>query len=137
MISLDLSDTKIDEKALKIISEKINNNIVLQELNLSYNNFKIAGNYINNLLTKESNMKYLDLSFCNINNQFNIIFQGLSENKNLKLINLSGNNIPMKKETLNELGKVLINNINLRNLYLNECNIDDIGMNYINKNGAL
>ena len=30
--------------------------------------------------------------------------------------------------------KVLINNINLRNLYLNECNIDDIGMNYINKN---
>ena len=47
-------------------------------------------------------MKYLDLSFCNINNQFNIIFQGLSENKNLKLINLSGNNIPMKKETLND-----------------------------------
>ena len=134
LISLDLSDTKIDEKALKIISEKINNNIVLQNLNLSYNNFKIAGNYINNLLTKESNMKYLDLSFCNINNQFNIIFQGLSENKNLKLINLSGNNIPMKKETLNELGKVLINNINLRNLYLNECNIDDIGMNYINTN---
>ena len=134
LISLDLSDTKIDEKAMKIISEKINGNIALQKLNLSYNNFKIAGNYINNLLTNESNLKYLDLSFCNINHQFNIIFQGLSQNQNLKLINLSGNYIPMKKEALNELGKVLSENINLRNLYLNGCNIDDIGMNYINNN---
>ena len=40
----------------------------------------------------------------------------------------------MKKEALNELGKVLSENINLRNLYLNGCNIDDIGMNYINNN---
>ena len=134
LISLDLSDTKIDEKAMKIISEKINNNTLLQKLILSYNNFRIAGNYINNLLNKESNLKYLDLSFCNINNQFNLIFEGLSKNQNLKLINLSGNNIPMKKEALNELGKVLIDNTNLRNLYLNECNIDDMGMNYINKN---
>ena len=134
LISLDLSDTKIDEKAMKIISEKINNNTLLQKLILSYNNFRIAGNHINNLLNKESNLKYLDLSFCNINNQFNLIFEGLSKNQNLKLINLSGNNIPMKKEALNELGKVLIDNTNLRNLYLNECNIDDMGMNYINKN---
>ena len=134
LISLDLSDTKIDEKAMKIISEKINNNTLLQKLILSYNNFRIAGNHINNLLNKESNLKYLDLSFCNINSQFNIIFEGLSKNQNLKLINLSGNNIPMKKEALNELGKVLIDNTNLRNLYLNECNIDDMGMNYINKN---
>ena len=34
LISLDLSDTKIDEKAMKIISEKINGNIALQKLNL-------------------------------------------------------------------------------------------------------
>ena len=134
LISLDLSDTKIDEKAMKSISEKINNNTLLQKLILSYNNFRIAGNYINNLLNKESNLKYLDLSFCNVDNQFNLIFEGLSKNQNLKLINLSGNNIPMKKEALNELGKVLIDNTNLRNLYLNECNIDDMGMNYINKN---
>ena len=134
LISLDLSDTKIDEKAMKIVSEKINNNTLLQKLILSYNNFRIAGNHINNLLNKESNLKYLDLSFCNINNKFNLIFEGLSKNQNLKLINLSGNNIPMKKEALNELGKVLIDNTNLRNLYLNECNIDDMGMNYINKN---
>ena len=40
----------------------------------------------------------------------------------------------MKKEILIDLGKVLSDNINLINLVLNECNIDDIGMNYINNN---
>ena len=85
LISLDLSDTKIDEKAMKVISEKINKDIVLQKLILSYNNFKSAGNYINNLLIKETNLKYLDLSFCDISTQFNLIFQGLSKKQNLKL----------------------------------------------------
>ena len=134
LISLDLSDTKLDDKAMKIISEKINKDITLQKLILSYNNFKSAGNHINNLLIKETNLKYLDLSFCDISSQFNLIFQGLAKNQNLKLINFSGNYIPMKKEILIDLGKVLSDNINLINLVLNECNIDDIGMNYINNN---
>ena len=136
LISLDFSDTKLDEKAMKIISEKINENVTLQKLTLSYNNFKSARNHINNLLIKENNLKYLDLSFCDISTQFNLLFQGLIKNQNLKLINLSGNYIPMKKEILNDLGKVLSDNTNLISLFLNECNIDDIGMNYINNNLA-
>ena len=131
LISLDISDVKIDEKAMNTISENINKDISLQKLILSYNDFSNSGNYINNLLTKESNLKYLDLSFCNISTQFNIIFQGLSKNQNLKFVNFSGNYIPMKKDILNELGKVLIENIFLKHFILNECNIDDIGMNYI------
>ena len=116
---------------MNTISENINKDISLQKLILSYNDFSNSGNYINNLLTKESNLKYLDLSFCNISTQFNIIFQGLSKNQNLKFVNFSGNYIPMKKDILNELGKVLIENVFLKHFILNECNIDDIGMNYI------
>ena len=134
LISLDISDTKIDEKTMKIISEKINKNIALQKLTLSYNDFSAGGNYIKNLLINESNLKYLDLSFCNISTQFNLIFQGLAKNQNIKLINFSGNYIPMRKEILNELGKVINDNKNIKNLILNECNMDDIGMNYINNN---
>jgi uncharacterized protein (UPF0212 family) len=134
LVSLDISDTKIDEKGMKIISEIINKEFALQKLILSYNDFNSAGNYINNLLTKESNLKYLDLSFCNISTQFNLIFQGLAKNQNIKLIDFTGNYIPMRKEILNELGKVLSENIYLKNFILNQCNIDDIGMNYINKN---
>ena len=134
LVSLDLTDTKIDEKTMRTISEIINKDFVLQKLILSYNDFSTAGNYINNLLSKESNLKYLDLSFCNITTQFNAIFQGLGKNQNLKFINFTGNYIPMKKEILNEIGKVFSDNIYLKNFILNECNIDDIGMNYINKN---
>ena len=134
LVSLDISDSKIDESAMKIISEKINKDTSLQKLILSYNDFSTAGNYINNLLIQESNLKHLDFSFCNISTQFNLIFQGLAKNTNIKLINFSGNYIPMRKEILNELGKVLSENIYLKNLILNETNIDDIGMNYINNN---
>ena len=134
LVSLDISDSKIDESAMKIISEKINKDTSLQKLILSYNDFSTAGNYINNLLIQESNLKHLDFSFCNISTQFNLIFQGLAKNTNVKLINFSGNYIPMRKEILNELGKVLSENIYLKNLILNETNIDDIGMNYINNN---
>ena len=134
LVSLDISDSKIDESAMKIISEKINKDTSLQKLILSYNDFSTAGNYINNLLIQESNLKHLDFSFCNISTQFNLIFQGLAKNTNVKLINFSGNYIPMRKEILNELGKVLSDNIYLKNLILNETNIDDIGMNYINNN---
>ena len=134
LVSLDISDSKIDESAMKIISEKINKDTSLQKLILSYNDFSTAGNYINNLLIQESNLKHLDFSFCNISTQFNLIFQGLAKNTNIKLINFSGNYIPMRKEILNELGKVLSDNIYLKYLILNETNIDDIGMNYINNN---
>ena len=134
LVSLDISDSKIDESAMKIISEKINKDTSLQKLILSYNDFSTAGNYINNLLIQESNLKHLDFSFCNISTQFNLIFQGLAKNANVKLINFSGNYIPMRKEILNELGKVLSDNIYLKYLILNETNIDDIGMNYINNN---
>ena len=134
LVSLDITDTKIDEKGIKIIAEQINKEFVLQKLILSYNDFSSAGNYINNLLIKESNLKYLDLSFCNISSQFNLIFQGLAKNQNLKLINFTGNYIPMKKDILNELGKVLSENIYLKFFILNESNMDDIGMNYINNN---
>ena len=134
LVSIDLSDTKIDEKAMNTISEAINKDVALQKINLSYNNFRLAGKSINNLLIKETNLKYLDFSFCNISNHFNLIFQGLSKNQNLKLINLSGNSIPTKKDVLNELGKAISENTNLRKLLLNECNIDDNAMNIINNN---
>ena len=100
LVSLDISDSKIDESAMKIISEKINKDTSLQKLILSYNDFSTAGNYINNLLIQESNLKHLDFSFCNISTQFNLIFQGLAKNTNIKLINFSGNYIPMRKEIL-------------------------------------
>jgi hypothetical protein len=63
-------------------------------------------------------LKYLDLSFCNISTQFNLIFRGLAKNQNIKLINFSGNYIPMRKEILNELGRVINDNKNLKNLIL-------------------
>lgn len=133
IICLDLSDTKIDEKAMKFISENLNKSIILQKLILSNNNFKKAGIYIKNLLVQETNLKHLTLAYCEINNQFNIIFDGLKKNKNIKTIDFSGNNIPMKNDLLKELCSVLSENHYLLNLILDDCNIDDIGMNYINK----
>lgn len=133
IICLDLSDTKIDEKSLKFISEKINKNVILQKLILSNNNFKKGGAYIKNLLIQESNLKYLALAYCEINTQFNLIFEGLAKNKNLKTVDFSGNNIPMKHELLKELNNTLNENSYLINLFLDDCNIDDIGMNFIIK----
>ena len=133
IISLDLSDTKMDEKSLSFISEKLNKSYILEKLILSNNNFKRAGINIKNLLLKETNLKHLVLSYCDINTQFNLIFQGLSKNKNLKTIDFSGNNIPMKNPLLRELSYVLGGNKNLENLIMDDCNIDDIGMSFINK----
>ena len=133
IISLDLSDTKMDEKSLSFICEKLNKNYILEKLILSNNNFKRAGINIKNLLLKETNLKHLVLSYCDINSQFNLIFQGLSKNKNLKTIDFSGNNIPMKNPLLRELSYVIGGNIFLENLIMDDCNIDDIGMSFINK----
>lgn len=133
IIILDISDTKIDEKAIKFISEKINKKMILQKLILSNNNFKKSGIYIKNLLLEETNLKYLSLSYCELNTQFNLIFQGLSKNKSLKTIDFSGNNIPMKNELLKELSYCISENHYLINIILDDCNIDDIGMYYINR----
>jgi len=133
IICLDLSDTKIDEKTLKYISERINKTLVLRKLILSNNNFKRAGVYIKNILLQESNLKHLVMAYCDINVQFNLIFQGISKNTSLKTIDLSGNNIPMKHDLLRELSYAINENKYLLNIIFDDCNIDDIGMSYINK----
>jgi len=133
IISLDLSDTKIDEKTLKYISERINKTLALRKLILSNNNFKRAGVHIKNILMQESNLKYLVMAYCDINVQFNLIFQGISKNTSLKTIDLSGNSIPMKHDLLRELSYAISENKYLLNINFDDCNIDDIGMSYINK----
>lgn len=133
LICLDLSETKIDDKALKFISEKFNKKLILQELILSNNNFRKGGEYIKNILLQETNLKYLILSYCDIGPQFNLIFQGLAKNKSLKKFDISGNNIPMKHNLLKELTYALNKNCHLINANFDDCNIDDIGMNFINK----
>jgi hypothetical protein len=133
IICLDLSETKMDEKSLGFICEKLNKSYMLEKLILSNNNFKRAGINIKNLLLKETNLKHLVLSYCDINSQFNLIFQGLSKNLNLKTIDFSGNNIPMKNPLLRELSYVIGGNKYLENLIMDDCNIDDIGMSFINK----
>ena len=133
LICLDLSDTKIDEKALKFISEKINKNLILQKLILSNNNFKRGGGYIKHILTQETNLKHLVFAYCEINTQFNLILEGLAKNKSLKTVDFSGNNIPMKQDLLKALKKVLSENYHLMHLILDDCNIDDIGMDFISK----
>ena len=133
IICLDISDTKIDEKSMKFISENIKKNAILQKLILANNNFKKAGAYIQKLLVQENNLKYLSIAYCEISNQFNLIFDGLKKNKNIKTIDISGNNIPMKHDLLKGLTNVLNDNNNLIHLIMDDCNIDDIGMTFINK----
>ena len=73
------------------------------------------------------------MAYCDINVQFNLIFQGISKNTSLKTIDLSGNNIPMKHDLLRELSYAINENKYLLNIIFDDCNIDDIGMSYINK----
>jgi Ran GTPase-activating protein (RanGAP) involved in mRNA processing and transport len=133
IICLDISETKIDEKAMKFISENVKKSVILQKLILANNNFKKAGTFIQKLLSQESNLKYLSLAYCEINNQFNLIFDGLKKNKSIKTIDISGNNIPMKHDLLKLLTNILNDNHYLTQLIMDDCNIDDIGMNFINK----
>lgn len=133
IICLDISDTKIDEKAMKFISENIKKTVILQKLLLANNNFKKAGTFIQKLLSQESNLKYLSLAYCEINNQFNLIFDGLKKNKSIKTFDISGNNIPMKHDLLKLLTNILNDNHYITQLIMDDCNIDDIGMNFINK----
>ena len=141
LLSLDLSETKINEKSIKYISETIDQECVLEKLLLSKNNLKKSCLYIKNLLIKKTNIKYIKLTSCKIEDNFNLIFQGLSENKMLQILDLSNNNLSLKQELFEEIINALKNNITLIKLKLNETNIDDIAVDYIAKglkeNGAL
>ena len=65
--------------------------------------------------------------------QFKLIFEGLAKNKSLKTIDFSGNSIPMKHELLKVLNNAIAENNYLINLILDDSNIDDVGMSFINK----
>ena len=103
MLSLDISDTKIDEKAIKYISDNIDDECVLEKLLLSKNNLKKACEYIKNLLLKKTNIRYIKLTACKIEDNFNLIFQGLEGNKNLQILDMSNNNLSLKQELFEDI----------------------------------
>ena len=131
LISLDLSQNKLNEKSIKSISEIINNEFVLERLLLSKNNFKKACSYIKNLLTKETNLKYLKLNNCKIEDGVNLIIHGINNNKNLLILDLSENNLSSNQEQLKEFEEALKNNNILSSLILNDTYLDDIGIKYV------
>ena len=133
LISLDLADCKLGDKALRIISEKLSNEFILEKLILSNNNFKHSSLYIKNLLIKETNLKNLQINYLSIIDNNGEIFNGLSQNFRLKNFGFSGNSIQMKKEILEEIRDEIRKNTTLQYLYLDDCNVDDIGINYIIK----
>ena len=133
LISLDISETKIDEKSIKYISENLDKKCSLEILILSKNNLKKSCNYIKNLLIKETNIKYIKLSSCKIEDNFNLIFRGLAENKMLQILDLSNNNFSLKQELFEEIENTLKKNQNLIKLKLNETNIDDSVVEFIAK----
>ena len=130
--TLDISNTQSDDKVLKEISDKVNNNLILEKLIISNNNFKKGEEYLKNLLAKESNLKYINISYCQLN-KFSLIFQGLAENKNIRMIDFSGNKISSKKESQKALENAIeVNNI-LEKLILDDCGIDDETMKFLSK----
>ena len=133
LLSLDISETKIDEKSIKYISENLDEEYVLEKLLLSKNNLKKSCIYIKNLLTKKTNIKYLKLTSCKIEDNFNLIFQGLAQNNRLYILDLSNNNLSFKQELFEDLSNTLKVNNTLIKLKLNETNIDDIAINYMSK----
>ena len=133
LVSLDLSQTNINEECIKYISKKINKNIILRILNLSFNNLSKACIYLKELLSKDTNIKVLKLVSCKISENINFLFQGLSKNQNLETFDLSDNNIPMKDIILSDLLNAFKENKKLSNFFLDSCNINDIGINYIIK----
>ena len=133
LLSLDLSETQIDEKSIKYISEIIDKEYPLEKLLLTKNNLKKSCTYIKHLLVKKNNIKYLKLNYCKIENNFNLIFQGLAENKMLQILDLSNNNLSLNQEFFEEITNILKINNTLIKLKLNEVNIDDIVVDYISK----
>ena len=141
LLSLDITQTQIDEKSIKYISEKINIEFPLEKLILSKNNLKKSCTYIKNILIKKTNIKYLKLTSCKIEDNFNLIFQGLAQNRMLQILDLSNNNLSLNQELFEDIANALKMNKIMTKLKLNETNIDDIAVEYIAKglkeNGAL
>lgn len=70
ILSLDLSEKKIEEKSIKYISETIDKDCILEILLLSKNIWKKSCLYIKNLLNKK-NIKYVKLNSCKIEDNYN------------------------------------------------------------------
>ena len=141
LLSLDLSETKIDEKVVKYLAEILDEECVLEKLLLSKNNLKKACVHIKNLLIKNTNIKYLKLTSCKIEDSFNLIFNGLANNNMLQILDLSNNNFSLRQELFKDIIDALKTNNTLSKLKLNETNIDDFAVEYISKglenNGGL
>ena len=133
LVSLDVSQTNINEKCIKYISEYLDKNLILRILNLSYNNLNKACKYLNNLLIKETNIKVIKLISCKINENINIIFQGLSINNSIETFDISGNNINLNYNLLNDILIFFKENKKIINLILDNNNIDDFGINIISQ----
>ena len=133
LVSLDLSQTNINEKCIKFISEKIDKSIILRIVNLSFNNLNKACIYLKKILIKETNIKVMKLISCKINENVNYIFQGLGINDNLETFDISGNNINITYNLLDDILLFFKDNKILMNLILDNNNIDDIGINIISQ----
>jgi Ran GTPase-activating protein (RanGAP) involved in mRNA processing and transport len=141
LLSLDLSETKIDEKVIKYLAEILDEDCVLEKILLSKNNLRKACVHIKNLLIKKTNIKYLKLTSCKIEDSFNLIFKGLADNNMLQILDLSDNNFSLRQELFKDIIDVLSSNKTLCKLKLNETNIDDFAIEYLSKglenNGGL
>ena len=133
ILSLDLSETKIDEKVVKYLAEILDEDCVLEKLLLSKNNLRKACVHIKNLLIKKTNIKYLKLASCKIEDSFNLIFKGLADNNMLQILDLSNNNFSLRQELFKDIIDDLSKNNTLSKLKLNETNIDDFAIEYISK----
>ena len=133
ILSLDLSETKIDEKVVKYLAEILDEDCVLEKLLLSKNNLRKACVHIKNLLIKKTNIKYLKLTSCKIEDSFNLIFKGLADNNMLQILDLSNNNFSLRQELFKDIIDDLSKNNTLSKLKLNETNIDDFAIEYISK----
>ena len=134
LVSLDLSQTSINEKAIEFISEKIDKSIILRILNLSNNNLSQACIYLKKLLIKETNIKVIKLVSCNISENVNLIFQGLCKNCNIETFDISNNKFTNKNTILlNDILDFFKENKKIINLILDNVNINDLAMSYIIK----
>ena len=134
LVSLDLSKTNINEKAIEFISEKMDKSIILRILNLSNNNLSQACIYLNKLLIKETNIKVIKLVSCNISENVNLIFQGLCKNTNIETFDISNNKFTYKNTILlNDILDFFKENKKIINLILDNVNINDLAMSYIIK----
>ena len=134
LVSLDLSQTNINEKAIEFISEKMDKSIILRILNLSNNNLSQACIYLKKLLIKETNIKVIKLVSCNISENINLLFQGLCKITNIETFDISNNKFSNKNTILlNDIFDFFKENKKLINLILDNVNINDLTMSYIIK----